>query len=149
MGAIHRADSSSRHLVPERWWEAAPALKTATLKRGRRYGHEISIEPVKVAEQLDEIRVQGFQAIEVFAPAEGPYAYSGLDTTNNYRIDPELGTMDDFRRLVRIAHYKTWVLKTRQLHPALHPLGKRGNLPTRADDKHYAFLCTAVRRATE
>ena len=83
MGAIRRADSSSRHLVPERYWEAAPALKTVTLKRGRRYGHEISIEPVKVAEQLDEIRVQGFQAIEVFAPAEGLYAYSGLDTTNH------------------------------------------------------------------
>lgn len=107
MGAIHRADSSSGHLVPEHWWEAAPALKTATPKGGRRYGHEISIEPVKVAEQLDEIRVQGFQAIEVFAPAEALYAYSGLDTTNHYRIDPELGTMDDFRRLVRIARYKT------------------------------------------
>jgi len=106
MGAIGRADSSSRRLVPERWWETAAGLKIVTLKRGRRYGHEISIEPVKVAERLDEIKAQGFQAIEIFAPAEGLYAYSGLDTTNHYRIDPELGTMDDFRRLVRIAHSK-------------------------------------------
>jgi len=29
-----------------------------------------------------------------------------LDTKDFYRIDPEIGTMDDFRRLVRLAHSK-------------------------------------------
>jgi hypothetical protein len=38
---------------------------------------------------------------------------------------------------------KTWILKTRRLHPALYPLGHRRKLPTGADDKHYAFVCTA------
>ena len=97
---------SLRHLVPNRWWDTVAGLKIVTLKKGRRYGHEISIEPVKASEQLDEIKAQGFQVIEIFAPAEGLYAYSGLDTKNHYRIDPEIGTMDDFRRLVRLTHSK-------------------------------------------
>lgn len=77
-----------------------------TLKRGRIYGTELSLEPGELAAQLDGIVAQGFQAIEIFAPATGLYAYSGLDTTDFYSIDPELGTMDDFRRLVRLAHSK-------------------------------------------
>jgi hypothetical protein len=97
---------SGRHLIPDRWWETVSGLKIVTLKKGRTYAHEISIDPVKASQQLDEIKAQGFQAIEIFAPAEGLFAYSGLDTTNFYRIDPEIGTMDDFRRFVRIAHSK-------------------------------------------
>jgi len=99
-------NNSLRHLVPDRWWEKAAAIKTVTLKPNRRFAHEISVDPVVVSAQLDEIKAQGFQAIEIFAPAEGLYAYSGLDTKTHYRIDPELGTMDDFRRLVRIVHSK-------------------------------------------
>ncbi len=99
-------EESGRHLIPPRWWETAAALKIVTLKKGRQFAHEISIEPEKVSEQLDQIKAEGFQAIEIFAPAEGLYAYSGLDTTNHYGIDPEIGTMDDFRRLIRIAHNK-------------------------------------------
>jgi glycosidase len=56
--------------------------------------------------QFDRIKGEGFQVIEIFAPAEGLRAYNGLDTKNHYRIDPDLGTMDDFRRLVRLAHSK-------------------------------------------
>jgi glycosidase len=78
-----------------------------TLKKNLRYGHEISLDPQEVSKQLDEIRAQGIQVIEIFAPADGLYAYNGLDTKNHYRIDPELGTMEDFRRLIRIAHEKT------------------------------------------
>ena len=95
--------NSQRHLVPDRWWETAAGLKIVTLREGSRY---ISIDPVKASEQLDEIKAQGFQAIEIFAPAEGLFAYSGLDTKNFFRIDPEVGTMDDFRQFVRIAHGK-------------------------------------------
>ncbi len=98
--------NSLRHLVPDRWWEKAAAIKIVTLKKNMRYAHEISIDPVKVSKQLDEIKAQGFQAIEIFAPADGLSAYNGLDTKNHYRIDPELGTMDDFRQVVRIAHKK-------------------------------------------
>ncbi len=96
--------NSLRRLVPDRWWEKAAGMRSVTLRpRGRR---QISLDPVKASQQLDQIKAQGFQAVEIVAPAEGLYAYGGLDTKNHYRIDPELGTMDDFRRLVRIAHSK-------------------------------------------
>jgi len=99
-------EESGRHLVPDRWWETAAAIKLVALKKGRSFAHEISIEPVKASEELDHIKAEGFQAIEIFAPAQGLYAYSGLDTTNHYRIDPEIGSMDDFRQFIRIAHNK-------------------------------------------
>lgn len=98
--------SDLRHLLPDRWWETVAGLKIMTLKRGRSYGIELSLEPGELAAQLEEIVAQGFQAIEIFAPARGLYAYSGLDTTDFYSIDPALGTMADFRRLVRLAHSK-------------------------------------------
>ena len=103
---MHDHPSSLRELVPDRWYQKAAGLKIATLKKGRSYGHELSIDPAKVSAQLDEIKAQGFQAVEIFAPAHGLYAYSGLDTVNHYQIDPELGTMDDFRRLVASARSK-------------------------------------------
>src|SRR5262249_1728519 len=49
---------------------------------------------------------QEFTVIEVFAPAEGGDSLGGMDTINRYRIDPALGIMNDFRRLVRLAHSK-------------------------------------------
>lgn len=99
---------SLRHLVPERWWEKAAGVKILTLKKGPKYSyaHPISIDPKKAERQLDKIKEEGFQAIEIFAPAEGLYAYNGLDTKNHFRIDPDIGTMDDFGRVVRIAHSK-------------------------------------------
>jgi len=93
-----------RHLVPERWWEKAAGLYLCTFKPNRGYAHVLSLDPEKAAEELAEIRAQGFQAIEIFAPAEGRFGYAGLDMTDPYRVDPELGTMDGFRRFVRVAH---------------------------------------------
>jgi Alpha amylase, catalytic domain/Maltogenic Amylase, C-terminal domain len=66
----------------------------------------LSLDPTTLSAQLDQLVALGIQVIKVFAPADGRYAYAGLDTVGHYRIDPELGTMDDFRRLVRIAHGK-------------------------------------------
>ncbi len=43
-------------------------------------------------------------AIEVFAPEEGGNSYDGLDAKNRFRLDPGLGSIDDFRNLVRLAH---------------------------------------------
>ena len=99
-------DEAGRKQVPDRWWETAAGIKLVSLKKGRTFAHEISIDPAKASKELDRIKAEGFQAIEIFAPAQGLYAYSGLDTTNHYRIDPEIGTMDDFRQFIRIAHSK-------------------------------------------
>ncbi len=100
-------EESGRHLIPNRWWETAAGIKLVTLKKGRTFAHEISIDPAKASKELDRIKAEGFRAIEIFAPAQGLYAYSGLDTTNHYQIDPEVGTMDDFRQFIRIAHSKS------------------------------------------
>lgn len=98
-------EDSLRSRLPRRWWESAAGLKVVTLKQGRSYAAEVlSLDPAKAGPQLDRIKAQGFQVIEIFAPAEGLFAYNGLDTKDHYRIDPELGTMDDFRRLIRMAH---------------------------------------------
>jgi hypothetical protein len=97
------ADDTGRHLMPERWWESAPAICGVSLK-DRKYFPQLPIDPDEAAAKLDQIREQGFTAIEIFAPAEGGYSYNGLDQTNYYRIDPEIGTMQDFRRLIRQAH---------------------------------------------
>lgn len=98
--------SSNRHLVPNRWWESLAGMKIVTLKKGRRYAHEIDIDAERASAQLDQIKAEGFRAIEIFAPAHGLYGYNGLDTVNHYAIDPELGTMADFKRFVQIAHNK-------------------------------------------
>jgi len=63
-------ESSGRHLVPDRWWEKALALKRVTLKPNT-YFTQISLEPEKLARHLDEILAQGFSGVELFAPAEG------------------------------------------------------------------------------
>ena len=56
------------------------------------------------ARRLDEMRDAGIGMIEVYAPAEAGNSFLGLDTINRYRVDPRIGTMDDFRRLVDLAH---------------------------------------------
>lgn len=86
-----------------RWWESAAAIRRVTLKPGRGF-YQLSLEPTRLSAQLDEMRRQGFDVVEIFAPADGGWSYSGLDARNRYQIDPGVGTMDDFRRLVRTAH---------------------------------------------
>jgi hypothetical protein len=93
-----------RHLIPGRWWEKAAGLYLCTFKPDRGYARVLSLDPEKAAAEVAEIRAQGFQAIEIFAPAEGRFGYAGLDMTDPYRVDPELGTMEGFRRFVRLAH---------------------------------------------
>jgi hypothetical protein len=95
-----------RRALPACWYRQAAGLKVVTFKKNLRYGHELSLDPAVLSIQLDEIKSQGFSAIEIFAPAEDLTAYNGLDTKNHFHIDPTLGGMDDFRRAVRLAHSK-------------------------------------------
>ena len=93
-----------------RWWESASGIVRvgAKDKEGRR---NFSLEPAKLETQLDEIQKAGFSAIEVFAPALGGRSFSGLDTIDRYKVDPTLGTIDEFKRLVERAHapFRPWV----------------------------------------
>ncbi|WP_163506304.1 discoidin domain-containing protein [Fodinicola acaciae] len=55
--------------------------------------------------QLDGLQEQGYQAIEVAAPYAGPRTpWAGLGATDNYAIDPSIGTMADFEQLIREVH---------------------------------------------
>lgn len=55
--------------------------------------------------QLDDLQERGYQAIEVAAPYAGPRTpWAGLGATDNYAIDPSIGTMADFEQLVREIH---------------------------------------------
>lgn len=98
------ADLSRRSLIIKNWWERTAGLKIVTLKKNMHYGQELSLDSSNASKELDDIKNQGFQAIEIFAPADGLSAYNGLDTKNHYSIDSELGKMEDFCRLVRMAH---------------------------------------------
>jgi hypothetical protein len=93
-----------RHLLPDRWWETAAGLYLCTFKPNRGYAHLLSLDPGKAAAEVADIAAQGFQVIEIFAPAEGRFGYAGLDMTDPYTIDRELGTIEDFRCFVRLAH---------------------------------------------
>lgn len=55
-------------------------------------------------DSLDRWQADGFDAVEVFAPCAGGVCYDGLDTIDYYRIDPAIGEMADFQRLVAEAH---------------------------------------------
>ncbi len=96
-----RAAGAGRERVPERWWETTAGIARVS-PRGR---HAFPIkDPARLEVTLDDLLAQGITAIEVFAPAEGGRSFGGLDTIDRYRLEPAAGTMDDFRRLVRLAH---------------------------------------------
>ena len=88
--------------LPSRWWESASALARVGLKQ--KTGRGFPLDRSSAAARLDDLKASGFSAIEVFAPAHGGNSFGGLDTIDRYRVDPTLGTMDDFRQLVGLAH---------------------------------------------
>jgi hypothetical protein len=58
-----------------------------------------------ITDQLDDLREQGYAGIELAAPYKGPRTpWAGLGATDNYAIDPSIGTMADFERLIGTAH---------------------------------------------
>lgn len=89
----------------QEWYTTIPALARVTLKK-HTYVKEISIDSVKLEGELNILYQQGYRAIEIFATPDGGNSYGGLDAQNRYQIDPEVGTMEDFKRIVRQAHRK-------------------------------------------
>lgn len=100
--------------MAEKWWESAPALLRAPLKRGgdAQKAFALSLEPEEMARQLALVRERGFGAVEVFAAPEGGKSFGGLDVKNHHQIDPQIGSMEDFRRLVDAAHRSDLALIT-------------------------------------
>jgi hypothetical protein len=91
-----------RRDLPHRWWESAPAIARVGA-RGKE-GPGFPLDRPRVVAALDELQRAGVTALEVFAPAHGGRSFGGLDTINRYEVDPALGTLQDFRGLIELAH---------------------------------------------
>ena len=97
---VRQDDPQGRHLVPTNWWESAAAIARVHL------GRQFPLDPDKAAPMMDDLKTRGISAIEIFAPYHGGRSYGGLDAIDRFNVNPELGTMDDFRKLVRLIHSK-------------------------------------------
>jgi hypothetical protein len=90
-------------------WIDSLSCSTPIFLRPRK-GNKDAVFPLKpdaaAARRLEEFRDAGIGMVEVYAPAEAGNSFLGLDTINRYRVDPRIGTMDDFRHLIDLAHAK-------------------------------------------
>jgi hypothetical protein len=88
------------------WYITSAAIHRVTLKPNNRFWRfeHLSLKAPEAASQLNAWKDEGIDAIEVFAPEEGGNSYDGLDAKNRLVLDPGLGSINDFRRLVRQAH---------------------------------------------
>lgn len=93
----HLPPSSPVDILPTKWWETASGIIRTYLKAT---GQTLS----DLAAALDHYAAMGIDTLEVFAPLQGGICYHGLDTIDFYRIDPAIGTREDFDRLVAEAH---------------------------------------------
>ena len=83
--------------IEQRWWENATLLNVSAPKAVGRTLADIT-------EKLDAIVDWGFNAICMRSPYHGGVQYSGLDVVDLYTVDPAIGTMDDFDKLVAECH---------------------------------------------
>ena len=107
---------SLRNLVPRRWWESASISCGMSIKprSGRAGAPAEGVPPVsplkdltKAGAMLDEMKARGCAVITLGDPAEtAGRVYPGLATKDHYRLPADAGTLDQFRRLVRLIHSK-------------------------------------------
>jgi glycosidase len=103
-------DPQGRHMVAKDWWESASEIVRVSINPGteNRQGKrpQFPIDPAKAGPILDDYKARGISAIEIFAPYYGGRSYGGLDAIDRFRLNPKVGTMDDFRALIRLIHSK-------------------------------------------
>lgn len=81
----------------EKWWRASgPVLRISPKFDG------LSLRGIE--EMLPKIYGAGFGVLEIFAPYFGGVEYHGLDGIDFFSVDPAIGTMEDFLRLVDACH---------------------------------------------
>ncbi len=102
--------------APAPWYMSAAAIHRVTLKPATKYWRfeQLSMDPATANHQLATWKNEGIDALEVFAPEEGGNSYDGLDAKDRFRLDPGLGSMQDFRRLVQQAHRAGFAVVTFQ-----------------------------------
>jgi len=105
MTALH--GSPGRHAALKfPWYVTTPAIHRVTLKPENKYWRfeNLSLKPELARRKLEELAGDGVTSIEIFAPEEGGNSYDGLDAKNRYRLDPGVGSIKDFRAVVKMAH---------------------------------------------
>lgn len=82
------------------------AIRRVHLKPPTKYWHfeNLSLDHARAEAQLRHWKEEGIDAIEIFAPSEGGASYGGLDAIDRYRLDPGVGSLDDFRWIVHRGH---------------------------------------------
>jgi hypothetical protein len=84
--------------VSTRWWQNESGLSRYYTKI---YNYVLS----DITADLDNLKSQGYNMLELMCPYEGKAdIWGGLGATDNYAIDPSIGTMEDFEELIRQAH---------------------------------------------
>lgn len=84
----------------ENWWENESGVI-------RFYPKEQKVTLRNITSRLDEFIRSGYKVIELHQPYEGlADIWSGLGSTNNYQVDPIIGTLDDLKLLLDKAHSK-------------------------------------------
>lgn len=80
------------------WWEETSGMTRYYPKYYRQ-----TLNSIK--DSLDILQAQGYRNIELSAIYEGdPSVWGGLGATNNYAIDPSIGTLEDFEDLLHEVH---------------------------------------------
>jgi len=105
---INEGDPQGRRLVPANWWESAASIVRVSInpQTGGSKRSQFPIDPAKAGPILDDLKARGVSAIEIFAPYHGGHSFGGLDSIDRFNLNPEVGTMEDFRALVRLIHSK-------------------------------------------
>jgi hypothetical protein len=100
------AQKPPQHRAKLPWYVTAGAIHRVTLKPSTKYWRfeHLSLNPTEARRQMLQWRSEGISALEIFAPEEGGNSYDGLDAKDRFQLDPNLGSIADFRRLVALAH---------------------------------------------
>lgn len=88
------------------WYISAAAIHRVMLKPHNQYWRfeHLDMNAANAQKQMLEWKNQGITALEIFAPEEGGNSYDGLDAKDRFRLDPGLGSIHDFERLIAQAH---------------------------------------------
>lgn len=106
LDAQNKSRASSRSLIIKgygsprnaAWWEETSGMTRYYPK----YYHQ-TLNSIK--DSLDILKAQGYRSIELSAIYEGdPTVWAGLGATDNYAIDPSIGTLKDFEKLLSEVH---------------------------------------------
>ncbi len=98
-----QAEPSQETFPAVGWFRQASSILRVALTADRGYP-QLPLSPEPCSRTLANVAGAGVSAIEVFAPSYGGKSFNGLDTKDYFIIDPKIGTMSDFRRLVSLTH---------------------------------------------